>query len=392
MRTLAASSESFMTARARTDARYAVCLCPDPQGPAGRAAAEWLGRCAGRDLAVPQPYIPGMSTALFGTITQGPRQYGFNATLKAPFRMDATARRRDLSQALAAIAAEHVAFDLPAMQVRSLGDFLAIAPEEADARMDRLAAQCVMQLDEFRGATTGGEMRCPERNDLTARQQELLERWGDAFVMDEFHLHYSLTGPLALFDEGVAGRVAESAREHFAPVLRELRHVSRLVVFEERVPGAPLRIVETVPLAPRGRLLYVVGPSPCGHEQVVAWARQRQAHESRVIFAGRTITRPDRVFALADHSVDPHVFEEQRLEGRFGMHWEAEGHRYGVGREWLEAIDRGSTVVVAGWREHVPHVLRRYPDAIIVQVSADDAEAGGNLLLDAIVARTRPGY
>jgi hypothetical protein len=65
--------------------RYAFYFAP-AQGTAwDEAGSRWLGRCAARDLRLPQPAIAGVSAERFASLTAAPRRYGWHGTLKAPF-------------------------------------------------------------------------------------------------------------------------------------------------------------------------------------------------------------------------------------------------------------------------------------------------------------------
>lgn len=230
-------------------ARYAIFICPDPASQAGQAAAEWLGRCAVAGQRS-QRQIPGVAPSLLRTVTQAPRRYGFHATLKAPFRLARGMTRARLERAVGELAGQLEACVAPRLTVEVMDGFLALVPQSRDARVGALAARCVMELDGFRAAMDDAdrERRDPAR--LTGRERMLLERWGYPFVMEAFRFHYSLTGTLTPFEEGVVERVREHAGVHFAPHLAALRRIDSLALFEERHPAHDLRLVERVRLRP----------------------------------------------------------------------------------------------------------------------------------------------
>jgi hypothetical protein len=249
MGTLNAAGERLMTGRERAGARYAACLCPDPRSAAGVAAAEWLGRCAARDAAVRQPFVPGVSASLFAALTEEPRSRGFHAALRAPFQAAAGISRRAILEEIESIAKSHAAFLLPPLAVRMHGECLALAAGQADGEADTLAAECVMRLDAYRASPGPDEMRERIALGLSARQHGLLLRWGDPYVMDEYRLHFPLTGQVTMFGEEVAERLAAQAAEHFAGVLEDLRRVDHIALFEQTAPGLGYRIAFTARLA-----------------------------------------------------------------------------------------------------------------------------------------------
>lgn len=229
-------------------ARYAVYLCPDPSGPAWAAGAEWLGYCAATGEPRRQPAIPGIAPALLRALTAAPRRYGFHATLKAPFHLAPGASRARLARLLREVAAAEHAFDGPTFGVRLLGGFLALSPDYPDARLDGLAARCVVVFDELRAAPGAEELARREGQGLSGAQRALLRRWGYPYVMSEFRPHYSLTGRLAPYEEGVVERLAEYAGRHFEEAASALRRIEGIALFEERAPGAGFRLLEHVSL------------------------------------------------------------------------------------------------------------------------------------------------
>jgi ribose 1,5-bisphosphokinase len=101
-----------------------------------------------------------------------------------------------------------------------------------------------------------------------------------------------------------------------------------------------------------GALVYVMGPSGAGKDSVLDRARALLPAGTPVLFAHRYITRP------ADAGGENHValsldeFEERRAQGLFAFHWQAHGHRYGIGCEVHLWRELGLGVVVSGSREH----------------------------------------
>lgn len=375
-----------MTGRHDRGPRYAIYLCPDPHGAAWTAGADWLGRCAARGAARVQPAIPGLGRALQATLTAAPRRYGFHMTLKPPMRLARGTSAPALRDALEAFAARHRAFDGTPLAARLLRGFLALCPERDDPRVNALAARCVMELDAFRRPAGPAERRARAAARLTARQSLLLRRWGYPYVMDQFEPHYTLTGPLEAVEEALAERLREAAERHFGGVMRELLRVDAVALFEQRAPADDFRLLDRVRLAPRGRLIYVVGPSGAGKDSVMQWASERLPREARVRFARRTITRAPGPGPERHSSVDDGTFERLREAGHFALEWRAHGVRYGVPRDMLAPIDRGETVVLSGSRQHLPQLMRRFPSAEVVHVVASPAKLRGRL-----VARGREG-
>ena len=228
-----------------TAGRYAVYYMPAADTALWRAGSAWLGRDAATNRAVPQPTTAGIDPAELAARTATPRRYGFHATLKAPFRLAAAARRNDLEAAVASLAAASPAFAL-GLQVGCLRDFVALLPNEPGAdQAGQLARGCVTALDRFRAPPTPAEYahRKPER--LPPRERALLDRWGYPYVLEAFRFHITLSGRLS--GRALAGtRVA--AESWFAPLLREPLRVDAITLCHQAQPDDPFIVLGRYPL------------------------------------------------------------------------------------------------------------------------------------------------
>lgn len=205
--------------------RYAVYWLPD--GPLGRAGAAWLGWDARAGTASDDP----------ADGTDGPRKYGFHATVKPPFRLARGTDGAGLRDTARDLAAGLAPFDLCALRVSRLGPFLALMPEANPAA---LAAAFVEGLDAFRAPSPPEELARRRAPGLTPSQDALLRRWGYPYVMDEFRMHLTLTGP----DPSDATEAAASAV--FAPLAGPHRIEALSLVGE--APDGRFHLIEDLPL------------------------------------------------------------------------------------------------------------------------------------------------
>ncbi len=120
-----------------------------------------------------------------------------------------------------------------------------------------------------------------------------------------------------------------------------------------------------------GAWVFVCGPSGAGKDSVIAWARERLAADSRVVFARRLVTRPAQVGS--DHeTVTPGDFDALLHREQLAWHWRSHGFGYGIARRYARQVAWGRVVVVNGSREHLagmdpmPGVYR-----VAVEASAD---------------------
>jgi len=217
--------------------RYAVYLAPPAESDLWRFGSRVLGRDAASGAAVEGFAPEGFTPEAWRALTAEPRRYGFHATLKAPFRLREGQTPQELEAAMARLAASTVAFDLGPLRVASLGfaggGFLALTPVSAPPALAELEARAVRELDGFRAPATPAELARRNPTRLTPRQRDYLEAWGYPYVLDEFRLHFTLTG--AVEDAGdLMARLGESfAAEAPSPAFR----VDALALFVQEAGG-----------------------------------------------------------------------------------------------------------------------------------------------------------
>ena len=219
-------------------ARYALYYAPEPGSPLEAFGRRWLGGDPATGERAPPFDLP--DPARFVEITRAPRHYGFHGTLKPPFRLADGSTREALHQAVTAFVATRAGFELPPLRLAVLGRFLALVPSEPCAPLDSLAADCVTDFDTFRASPSMDELARRRQGGLTARQDQLLIRWGYPYVLEEFRFHLTLTGPL----DDEAER--EGVRRMLVPlVMPHCEHsvaVRSICLFEQADGTAPFRI------------------------------------------------------------------------------------------------------------------------------------------------------
>ncbi|MBP0492812.1 DUF1045 domain-containing protein [Roseomonas sp. SG15] len=220
--------------------RAALYWAPELDDPLHRLGSEWLGRDAETGATVRQPAVPGLDLA---ALTDDPRGYGLHATLKPPFRLAAPFPAM-LDEA-AALAAGTAPFDLPPLELVSLGGFLALRESAPCPALQGLADACVATLDAYRAPPTEAEIarRRPERLDAAGRYN--LHRWGYPQVFGAWRFHVTLTRRLTP-EQDAAIRPALLA--HLGDVPARPRRVTSLCIFTQAAPGAPFLIGERLPL------------------------------------------------------------------------------------------------------------------------------------------------
>lgn len=171
--------------------RFAIYFVP-PEGALADFGACWLGwdLIAGR--LVDQPDLRGLDD-----VSAAPQKYGFHGTLKPPFRLLPGCGLDRLVVVVEAMAAFCAPATCDGLQLSRLGRFLALTLKGDGEGIARIAATCVRELDRLRAPATEDELARRRKSRLSARQDELLTRWGYPYVMEAFRFHMTLTGRLS---------------------------------------------------------------------------------------------------------------------------------------------------------------------------------------------------
>ncbi len=207
--------------------RFAIYYLP-PAGGLAEFGARWLGWDVASGRVVAQPDLPAIAAA-----TRSPRKYGFHGTLKPPFRLAPGRDLTGLQEAVAGLAARCAPAQAARLELLRLGSFLALVPEGEAPGIARVAATCVAELDGFRAPLTEAELARRRRARLTARQQEMLQRWGYPYVMQDFRFHLTLTGRLPKSEIATW----QAALERHLPALPEPFALDAVALVGERADG-----------------------------------------------------------------------------------------------------------------------------------------------------------
>lgn len=220
-------------------ARYAVYFSPAPGSPWWEFGSHWLGRDAQRGIDLAQPVLTQIDAAALRAITTAPRRYGFHATLKAPFALNAGQSVADLQTRMQTLARSLAPLALGPLRATALGDFVALVPTAPTDALADLAAACVTNLDDMRLPLTTADLARRNAERLDARGQELLQRYGYPHVLERFRLHFTLTGPV---EPTLAERVMRAAEDSVARLNASAPLVlDRLCLFVEPAHGQAFR-------------------------------------------------------------------------------------------------------------------------------------------------------
>lgn len=222
--------------------RYAIYFAPTPQSHAWELGSQWLGRCSATSQIRDQPTIAGLTWVEFAELTRSPRRYGWHATLKAPFALAEGMSEEYLYAAIENLAKSLSAFEMPALRVAQLGDFMALTPDGDTAKLNAMADACVTELHHCAVELGVDELQRRRISHLTSRQDDLLVRWGYPFVFDEFRFHCSLTGSLGELSPYQIASVEKAARTTFDTLPNW--QFETLALFHEPTPGADFYLMK----------------------------------------------------------------------------------------------------------------------------------------------------
>jgi ribose 1,5-bisphosphokinase len=372
--------------------RYALYFAPRLDSPWWKAGCQWLGRDAADDAEAGQPMmqpeIDGLPRLSLAKLTSDARRYGFHATLKAPFRLQGGFTETHLTAMAEAFCAVQKPLFVPDVEVGMMGNALALRATGDSHLIDELALRCVQYFDPLRAAPTAEEQRKYRSRGLSAREEELLQRWGYPYTEDRFRFHMSLSDDLAELDAGSVAAMRAAAQAHFAHArATEPLGIDGLTIFREIERGTPFQVWKRFAFSPKarrsslpraGRLYYFVGAQGVRREVLLRWVRKHMPTDGDIVFAQHTITRPAQ--ACESHEpVNEATFWQLASDGHFAMIWQADGLCYGIRRGIEVDLRIGRDVVVNGAPEYVEPLRRKFPEAQVIWFDGADGErtAGG---------------
>jgi ribose 1,5-bisphosphokinase len=126
-------------------------------------------------------------------------------------------------------------------------------------------------------------------------------------------------------------------------------------------------------------LVLVVGPSGAGKDTLLGLARAALAHNPRIRFVRRVITRPDDPGG-EDHEA---ISETDFAARSFALKWQAHGLYYGIPADITNDLAQGRAVVANVSRSVIVDAAARYPTSVI------EITAPPHILAQRLAARGR---
>jgi hypothetical protein len=137
------------------------------------------------------------------------------------------------------------AFDLPGLELSSLGSFIALTLTAPCPELEDLARICVTALDHFRCPPRPEELARRRAKGLTMNQERLLGLWGYPYVLEEMRFHLTLTGTIP--DPEERDHIRAALAPLLAPVLNTPVPVQDICVFRQQYMEEPFTILQRIP-------------------------------------------------------------------------------------------------------------------------------------------------
>ncbi len=124
----------------------------------------------------------------------------------------------------------------------------------------------------------------------------------------------------------------------------------------------------TEKIANVGKLIFVVGPSGSGKDTLIDGAKDLLSDE-KFAFIKREITRSAKAGGEDHIEISKGDFDKNVEAGKYALHWQANGHCYGIKKELNQLLSAGRTVVLNGSRAAILTTRELYPDLQIIQIT-----------------------
>ena len=224
--------------------RFAVYFAPPAESSLGRFGNMWLGHDPESGQPVEPSSLDDEAIQTRQQVIAAPSRYGFHGTLKPPFALADPYNLATLENALERLARSFDALVIPALQLKTIGRFIALVPAELSPSLQRLSETCVRDLDIFRLPESPAERQKRLKPGMTSKQIDYLERWGYPYVMSEFRFHLTLTGSL---EDDLLEKAFQTLNRLTADMINEPVSINTIALFGDPGDNKPFRLIKRFP-------------------------------------------------------------------------------------------------------------------------------------------------
>lgn len=189
--------------------RYAIYFVP--KGELAKFGRAWLGWDCRKGQYISSENAFSEPLADREYFTKKPRKYGLHATLKAPFRLQATQSEPALRSAFHGFCNHQKPAASGNLTLSERGGFISLRPQTQSAALFELGKNCLEAFDPFRAPLDQNELNRRRNACLNPRQNDFLHQWGYPYVLQEFQFHITLSSRLSILQ-----------REKIIPALKNL--------------------------------------------------------------------------------------------------------------------------------------------------------------------------
>ena len=228
--------------------RYAVYFAPDTDSSLWQFGSAVLGYDAASRVDPPFIMPPDFESPEWSALTQEPRQYGFHATLKAPFHLSQGHNEKALLERAGEIARQEIGFALDGLHVAALGSFIALVPVGDTSWLNAFALRFVEGFENFRAPLSPADRARRLKSPLNNDQLVNLDRYGYPYVGKEFRFHMTLTG--LLHTEIMAKVLVALAARFQDSVAPGKLLIDRIAIFRQDAADERFHLLQSFALAP----------------------------------------------------------------------------------------------------------------------------------------------
>ena len=227
--------------------RYAIYYVAPRGSVLDRFGAELLGYDAWTGEDLPFPECATRTAPDWRELTTDPRQYGYHATLKAPFTLASGKTEAELTATCIAFTDKRRSIPVVRPMIDSISGFIAVIPAQPSDELQQLAQDCVTAFDAFRAPLTEEDRARRNPHKLTPRQRAYLDCWGYPYVAEEYRFHMTLTGRLSATQREP---LLSMLRDCFSTTGIETLAIDRIALFRQNNTSDRFRIIGNWALRP----------------------------------------------------------------------------------------------------------------------------------------------
>ena len=184
---------------------------------------------------------PFADAALWRSYTEKPAQYGFHATVKAPFELAGDCTAAELLSELSSYCAGRRAIVLTELAPSRLQAFTALTMPNQPNELIELAADVVRHFEPYRQALTSADKNRRHIDSITPSQLDNLEQYGYPYIFSDFQFHMTLSNALPEHED----RFLPWLRSTYQQMVQQTPVLDRLCVFRQVDRTTPfVRIAE----------------------------------------------------------------------------------------------------------------------------------------------------